>query len=403
MNHIVFTNDGKKLTLGKVIGKGGEGAVYGVSETKDIVVKIYNPGKAIEREDKIKAMVSLRLHERPGSVAFPINALRDQNGTFLGFSMKRVAGFSNIHDLYGPGSRKTKFPTADFRFLVRAAINLAGAVSNVHASGCVIGDINHSGILVSNRALVTLIDCDSFQFRYGSKLFRCQVGVPEYTPTELQDKSFKDVDRTVNHDNFGLAVLIFQLLFLGRHPYSGKFQGSGDMDIQRAIRERRYAYSNRRSETQMLPPPFVPLPGDFGNSIRATFEQAFAKVSELGTRRPSASDWVARLSELEKILTVCSSNRSHHYPKLSPHCPWCRIEKAVGRPLFYMRHMTARPTIDIGKLLDQINMFPSPPRSPFRRRDHVQFSGTTNSFTGRKISKKTAQCALFWCSYKYVF
>ena len=43
------------------------------------------------------------------------------------------------------------------------------------------------------------------------------------------------------HDAFGLAVLIFQILFMGRHPYSGHFLGSGEMPIERAIREHRFA------------------------------------------------------------------------------------------------------------------------------------------------------------------
>ena len=42
----------------------------------------------------------------------------------------------------------------------------------------------------------------------------------------------------INHDNFGLAVLIFQLLFMGRHPFSGRYQRPG-----------RHALSNARLES----------------------------------------------------------------------------------------------------------------------------------------------------------
>ncbi|MFX9050393.1 hypothetical protein ABTN54_20170, partial [Acinetobacter baumannii] len=75
---------------------------------------------------------------------------------FLGFLMRLVSGYRPIHELYGPKSRKAHFPKADYRFLVRAALNVSNAVVKVHQSGCVIGDFNHSGVLVSNEATVSL-------------------------------------------------------------------------------------------------------------------------------------------------------------------------------------------------------------------------------------------------------
>jgi DNA-binding helix-hairpin-helix protein with protein kinase domain len=68
---------------------------------------------------------------------------------------------------------------------------------------------------------VSLIDCDSFQISSHGRYFLCEVGVPLYTPPELQEKEFKHVVRTPNHDNFGLAVLLFHLLFMGRRQIFG--------------------------------------------------------------------------------------------------------------------------------------------------------------------------------------
>lgn len=52
-----FIVGGKKVNLGPLLGKGGEGAVYNVTGSPDIAVKIYNDGKAAERREKIAAMV----------------------------------------------------------------------------------------------------------------------------------------------------------------------------------------------------------------------------------------------------------------------------------------------------------------------------------------------------------
>src|SRR5262249_10925178 len=152
------------------------------------------------------------------------------------------------------------------------------AVASVHACGCVIGDINHSGFLVSDKATSVLIDSDSFQVVAANKSYLCQVGTPEYTPPELQGARFDRVTRTFNHDNFGLTILVFQLLFLGRHPFSGVYQGSGDMPLERAIGEHRFAYSLLTSATNMKPPPSAPSLTDFPLEVGQAFENAFGRA-----------------------------------------------------------------------------------------------------------------------------
>ena len=57
--------------------------------------------------------------------------------------------------------------------------------------------------------------------------YRCPVGKPEFTPPELQGRLFAHLDRAPEHDLFGLAVLIFQLLMEGTHPFAGVFLGHG--------------------------------------------------------------------------------------------------------------------------------------------------------------------------------
>ncbi|MBZ7924310.1 protein kinase domain-containing protein [Ensifer adhaerens] len=359
-----ISSDGRRLTLGNLIAKGGEGAVHHVLESPDLVAKIYLRGKAGERRQKVEAMVAARLHLNSSFVAFPIDTLKSERGEFLGFTMKKVNGFKSVHDLYGPASRKTEFPTADAKFLVRAALNLASAIASVHATGCVIGDINHSGVLVSDKALVTLIDSDSFQFRSRSQVYRCLVGVPEYTPPELQGVSLDRTDRMPNHDNFGLAVLLFQLLFLGRHPFAGRYRGKGDMDIRKAIGEGRFAYSGRRAETLMEPPPYVPTLDDYGTELGRAFETAFRLPTQSSNGRPLASEWVKLLTSVQSNLKTCASDTAHSYSASLSTCPWCSIERSMGRSLFVAQYSPSAPVMDIGKLLNAIRGIPAPPSPP---------------------------------------
>src|SRR6185437_4759592 len=110
-------------------------------------------------------------------------------------------------------------------------------------------------ILISSSGLVAFIDCDSFQVKGSDKYFFCEVGVPRYTPPELlKERSFENITRTINTDGFSLAVLIFQLLFLGRHPFAGKNKLAADFDEETAIRKREFAYSLENKKKKLFPP-----------------------------------------------------------------------------------------------------------------------------------------------------
>ena len=229
------------VTAGR-LGGGGEGTIYSVEGDSTIALKIYHPNLAEERKAKIEAMCSAHLSAGK-SIVFPTEPLFDATGVFVGFRMPRVGGQKPVHEVYLPTSRKTNFPSATFPFLLRVAGNIARAMAFAHSADCIVGDINHSGVLVSSDATVTLIDANSFQISRNGKTYFCEVGVPEFTPPELQGVKLNTVIRTENHDGFGLAVVIFCLLFMGRHPFCGKFLGTGNPpDVAEAISNYRFAY-----------------------------------------------------------------------------------------------------------------------------------------------------------------
>lgn len=325
----LFAN-GQELDIDKRIGKGGEGEVFAVSNMPGFALKAYLPDLVAGREKKIRAMVGTRLAELAPMVAFPHQVVVNDRGAFVGFMMRLVEKHKEIHELQTPSSRQKYFPKADYGFIVRVAVNIARVFAQVHATGCVIGDINQRGILVSPSATVALIDADSFQVSDGSQQYLCVVGVPEYTPPELQGKSLKSVVRTIDHDAFGLAVCLFQLLCMDRHPFSGRYSGHGDMPLEKAIAEYRFAYSSRN--TGMTPPLGTVRLDDFTPRVAQLFDQAFAP-NYVG-KRPSVSMWVEAMAELEGSLRACSHSKLHRYARTAKECPWCRMEAEYGRALF---------------------------------------------------------------------
>lgn len=319
----------RPLPLGELVGRGGEGEVYGVAGRDDLVAKIYTGGRAPAREAKIKAMLAASLASDAELVSYPNAVVLDDGGRFAGFLMRKVARAKPLHQLYKPIARKKHFPKADYRFLVHVALNVAKAVASVHRTGCVIGDVNESGVLVTETGKVALIDADSFQVEWNGKRFVCEVGKPEYTAPELQNRPLKELVRTTDHDCFALAVIVFQLLWLGRHPFSGVYRGKGEMPLERAIAERRFAYS-RRAGTDMSPPPGALDTGAMPASIIDLFEKAFGPAGS----RPSAEAWVAALEGLRQGLRQCLAEPTHHHPGSAPKCPWCAIRRDQGVELF---------------------------------------------------------------------
>lgn len=330
---------GNPISLGREIGRGGEGTVYAVSEHPDLAIKLYSRPDA-EHEAKIEAMVAAKLHTNSPLIAFPIASVRLRTGSFAGFTMKLVGGCSPLHELYAPGARKNAFPQADYRFLIHSALNISVAVTQVHEAGCVIGDINHSGILVSKKAIATLIDADSFQF--GAR-YPCRVGVPEYTPPELQGKSLRGVIRTPTHDAFGLAVVIFQMLFMGRHPYVGRF-ARGDVSISEAISQGKFVYA-RGGVSEATPPPASAGLQDFPDNLGVMFERAFDRNY---SDRPDAKSWAMALATLERSLSRCRDNDLHYFPTAAGSCLWCKMEQASGVVLFERPLPAGTPARDPG-------------------------------------------------------
>jgi len=336
MTTLYADNTGRTVELGPLIAKGGEGAVYQIVGNPQLVAKIYHQPPAAAKVEKLTAMVRLADPNLNKYAAWPLATLHvPPSPAVCGILLPRLNRAKEIYKLYSPAERATVFPAANWHFLVRAARNMATAFDSLHQRKVVIGDVNQGNVFVSDQALVSLIDCDSFQITRPRGAFLCEVGVPHFTPPELQTANFAQTPRTPNHDNFGLAVLIFHLLFMGRHPFAGRYSGAGDMPIERAISEHRFAFGHDAARGQMSPPPnsltLQNLPGD----LRSLFERAFGKAGEAPDARPSAAQWGHALAELEGTLVDCQFDPGHTYPKTFPPCPWCLIV-GKGGPNFFI-------------------------------------------------------------------
>ena len=349
---------GREAGLGRCLGQGGEGAVYAVPMWPRSVAKIYARRPDDRTAMKLAAMVQLGTEELASCAAWPQGLLLDsKTGGVVGFLMPRVDGHREIHTLYGPTDRKSAFPDASWEFLVWAARNLAAAFDTVHHHGHVIGDVNQGNVVVSRKATVRLIDCDSFQVTHLGRTYPCRVGVPLFTPPELQGQRLDTVQRTPDHDRFGLAVLVFHLLFMGRHP-------DRVVPVEAAIREGLFAFGQEARRQRWEPPPFSLALEDVTPQVASLFERAFGREASAGGARPTAEEWVHELDAFESQLTICADDPRHHYVRANGSCPWCRIENAGGPSFFFLAQGTAPDAFDLEETWKAIEAVPSPGEAP---------------------------------------
>jgi DNA-binding helix-hairpin-helix protein with protein kinase domain len=322
------------VKLGDEVGRGGEGSVFEVDGNPSLVVKVYHKTPLPEElVAKLRVMSSIWTADLERIAAWPRTILFDPvHRKPVGLLMSKMEGARQLHELYGTTNRRRHFPDAGWHHLVLAARNAAAAFNTLHAAKIVVGDVNQGNLLVDEKMCVRMIDCDSFQIERDGETYNCPVGSPHFTPPELQGQRLRDVARTVDHDCFGLATLIFHLLFVGRHPYAGRPRGLTDLSIEKAIAEHRFAFSRNRAATQVDPPPASLLLDDLPPSIGNLFELAFRPT---GQGRPRPQQWIQELELLIKQRRACDIDPMHIYAPEAGRCPWCRIED-IGGPSFFI-------------------------------------------------------------------
>jgi len=206
--------------------QGGEAAVHSVPRFPGVVVKLYHPHVLQKRgttlRDKIEAMANepglARFKQHPG-LAWPRFSVFDERDKWRGYAMRKAEGV-RMNVLAHAQAYRQHFPQLDRPALAAYLLNLLGTLRQLHAAGVMVGDYNPANFLcVPGSDAVTLIDCDSWQVNAAGKTFRCPVAAPDMLPPELHGKELSRVTRTPESELFALAILVFKVLMLGRHPF----------------------------------------------------------------------------------------------------------------------------------------------------------------------------------------
>ncbi|HJR74292.1 MAG TPA: hypothetical protein VJ806_11710 [Luteimonas sp.] len=320
----VWADQRRRLTLGKLIKSGGAGSVYLLREDPTAVAKIYHAevDHALY-ERKIAAMLGLT-PELPDlsdgarsyvQIAWPSSLLRDGGGGFLGFLMPAldVAATSELElILMERQARSAGLPT-HLGARVTLAANLSAVIAELHRQHHYVVDLKPVNLRFYRQSLyMAMLDCDGFSIQGKGERFHAPQFTIDYLAPEFQKHGIGRASEEPQ-DRFALAVIVFQLLNFGIHPYSGR-PGSERVptDLPGRIAGHWYPYGLQRNAG------IAPNPGSghaaMPHELRAMFDRAFGKHAAL---RPSAVEWSALLREYatrsQQRLVVCSKRDAHQH------------------------------------------------------------------------------------------
>lgn len=320
-------NSGPPLKLTALIASSGEGAVYRTT-LPGFVAKIHNAPRP-EYFQKLAAMIARPPRDPAApavSIAWPVSILAEPAGELVGFLMPEIANAKRPLLLYVPKARLADASGVDWFYLHSAALNLARLFRAIHGFGYVVGDVKPENLLVNASMQVCAIDTDSFQVTDPSSgtVYRCTVGTPDYTPPELWGLKFEEIDRTVRHDLFGLAALIYLFLF-GKHPFSGGLLPDHLAGMETGERIKNGLWQWNRAVPLLPHRGSVPL-----DIVHPRLEQLFRRCFDRGGQRPdmrpTAEEWESALEAAIEDLVWCPAAPLHVHASHRP-CPWCESAK----------------------------------------------------------------------------
>ncbi len=321
----------------QVLGRGGAGTIYQDPENDQQALKIYHT-HFLDAHTHLQAKLESMLASPPGDeeiwaardryvqIAWPSALVEDHRGKLLGYimpvvDMKRAVVLEQVLQ---KAERRRAQIREDYRFRMYVGRNLAGALWKLHAKGHAIVDLKPVNVLVYQKTgFVCLLDCDGYDvqgkghIRYRADLFTAEYLLPEGHTGKLRPDQLDPLEQ----DRFALAVILFQLMNNGLHPYQGRPIGTqAPPSIAERIAEGLYSYGKTQNPHQE--PSTQTIHPFFKEETRDLFDRAFEK----GSNRPSALEWLQHFDSLISGLQQCSVQIEHqHFGK---GCGWCALSAA---------------------------------------------------------------------------
>ena len=272
------------------------------------MAKIYT-GKRMntERKNKLDYMVQHDPHIH--GLCWPCAMLYTKDEIPVGFLMPSAAGVELALTVFHPGRGQRRIIERGWtrKSLAQIAANIASIFAQMHSHDILMGDINPRNFMVAQDCSVSFVDCDSYQI--GA--FGCPVGTVRYTPPERhrEMKRLGRVDfgftRTIQDEQYSLAVLLFEILTLGRAPYESR--NNNNQDVVDAIIAGTFPYPYRSDDEDQPTNSKLNPPVGFSRYIwshttrrvKTPFYNTFTNK-----KRSTAAEWAETMTEYVRQIEL---------------------------------------------------------------------------------------------------
>ena len=213
------------------IASGREGTVYSLPHKDNVLVKLYDKrllddqAKYQRNTDRLFAMLKLQrkldfANCNKSSFAWPVMPVFDKNKKIIGFVMFKCEGVS-FRALGSLAGIKRHFPDWTRRELALTALDFVSKLRILQKNGAQVNDFNPSNFLVDRNCNVSFIDCDSFQIAAGNKIHVTNTFMSSHcAPELLKNRNLLNLPRPPHQQEFGAAIIVFNLLMCGLHPFA---------------------------------------------------------------------------------------------------------------------------------------------------------------------------------------
>ena len=350
------------VTLGALLKSGGAGSVFLIREMPAQVAKIYHRELALATyERKLKAMLLLTPNlpdineagNRFVQIAWPQSILRDDRGRFIGFTMPSldIKATSELEYIMQERQARAEGLPIGLGTKITLAANLSAVIAELHRQHHYVVDMKPVNLRFYRQSLyMAMLDCDGFSIQGQGERFEAPQFTPDYLAPEFHLNGI-DAAGEEDQDRFALAVVIFQLLNFGIHPFTGKPNSDHvPTDIPGRIAARCYAYGLKPHKA--ITPSMVSGHETMNTRLRHLFDRAFEST---GASRPSATEWANALKQFAQkstgSLVVCKTDKEHqHFVEHT--CAACAREnllkkarQATRNPPAVKQHPTMRPAL----------------------------------------------------------
>jgi len=322
------------------LGRGATATVFSVIfKGKSFAAKIYHSDRSFDSE-KIQAMLGnppesieiIQNGQEYPQIAWPISLIKNELNKDVGFLLPLVDTTQSFTlDHYYDQGLFNKLNSADesaLSYKLEIARNLSKIVAELHIHHHYFVDCKPQNIRVFKRNhVVTLIDCDGFSIQGNQRRFPAELVSTDYIAPEAQINSLSPTLLGEDQDRYALAVILFQLLNLGTHPFQGIIS---DPNITCSTNDEKaalglYPYGLIRN-FQIKPRP-QSTHHLWDKETRRLFDLAF--TTQQPGARPSAIQWANHFDTLlaTKTLVRCekfSDDLAHIRFKDMP-CPACYL------------------------------------------------------------------------------